>query len=58
MLVNDKLVYNEIGHLIRSDMSSIWLYAFQNTLKLGPNHELSKMSQKWFLMKIDFQEEL
>ncbi len=46
MRVNDKIVYNEMGNLIRSDTVINLIVYFQNTLKLGSNLELLKVSQK------------
>jgi len=46
MRVNDKIVYNKMGNLIRSDMVINLIVYFQNTLKLDSNRELSKVSRK------------
>ncbi len=46
MRVNDNIVYNEMGNLIRSDIVINLIVYFQNTLKLDFNLKLSKMSQK------------
>ena len=43
---NDKFVYNEICHLIRSDTVISVAVCFQNILKLESNLELSKVSHK------------
>jgi len=46
MRVNDKIVYNKMGNLIRSDMVINLIVYFQNTLKLDSNLKLSKVSKK------------